>query len=99
MADELALCVNVAMPVASPLMPLNSMDPSRVERYPRSGVYEIWSSKVRVATFVARLADPLETDVVVNAVRLQPLTVDVLVVQVCVTWLVLPEIVVGKHLT
>lgn len=52
-----------------------------------------------VATLVARFAVPDEVVVVLNAVTLQPLTVDVLVVHVWVTWLVLPEIVVGKHLT
>lgn len=48
---------------------------------------------------MAIFAVPEEVVVVLNAVILHPLTVNVLVVQVCVTLLVLPERVVGKHLT
>ena len=58
---------------------------------PVSGVIMPW--------LVAMTALPDEVVVVLNAVTLQPLTVDVLVVHVCVTWLVFPESVVGKHLT
>lgn len=58
-------------------------------------------SGLSVATLVAIFALPVVIEVVVKAVMLQPLTVDVLVVHVCVTcsWLVPEVTVVGKHLT
>lgn len=58
------------------------------------------SSMMPVMTAVAKLADPDEIEVVVNAETLHPVTVDVEVVQVCVTCVKVPAVVVvGKHFT